>query len=215
MPCRQCKGIDQFFNDREAASELKSYRRKGPSRITQMLLDAIGPYGVESKTLLDIGGGVGAIQHKLLRAGAGRATSVEASSAYMRASKREAERQGHADRVTYQAGNFVDVSAETDPANIVTLDRVICCYHDAEALLGGAADKALNLLGLVYPRDNWLFRRAFRLLGLLFWLRKCPFRVFVHPNSLVHGVLTRNGFRLVSYRKTLVWQVSLHERITR
>ena len=212
MPCSQCRGIERFFDDKEAAKELRSYRRKGPSRTTQMLLDAIGEHGVEGKTLLDIGGGVGAIQHELLQAGATSAASVEASSAYLQASRQEAERQGHADRVSYRAGNFVDVAADVDPADVVTLDRVICCYHDVEALLNPAAEKAGTLLGLVHPRDSWPIRPAFRALNLIFWLRRCPFRVYVHPDSLVHEVLSRNGFQRISYRTTMVWQVSLYAR---
>jgi magnesium-protoporphyrin O-methyltransferase len=212
MPCSQCRGIERFFDDKEAAKELRNYRNKGPSRTTQMLLDAIGEHGVEGKTLLDIGGGVGAIQHELLRAGADSVTSVEASSAYLQTSKQEAERQGHADRVSYQAGNFVDVAADVDPADVVTLDRVICCYHDVEALLGQAAEKAGTLLGLVHPRDSWPIRPAFRSLNLFFRLRKCPFRVYVHPNPVVQEILSRNGFRRISYRTTFVWQVSLYSR---
>lgn len=213
MPCPDCQGIDRFFDDKEAASELKSYLRKGPSTTTKMLLDAIETRGVNGKTLLDIGGGVGVIQHELLRLGAASATSVEASSAYDRSSKQEAERQGHADLVTYQHGNFVDVAAETEPADIVTLDRVICCYHDVESLLGGAAGKALGLLGIVHPRDTWLVRRVVGLSSIFFRFRKSSIRFFVHPNELVGDVITRNGFRRVSYEKTFLWQVSLYERI--
>ena len=65
MTCRQCRGIEQFFDQKEASRELKGYREKGPAKSTQMLIDAIEADGIEDKTLLDIGGGVGAIQHEL------------------------------------------------------------------------------------------------------------------------------------------------------
>ena len=214
MPSCQCQGIERFFDDKEAESELKSYRRKGPARTTRMLLDALGGQNVVDKTLLDIGGGVGAIQHELLRAGATRAESVDASSAYIRASKQGAERQGHVDRISYRSGDFVDLATGIESADIVTLDRVICCYHDAEALLDRAASKAGSSVGLVYPRDNWLSRRVFHLFNLFFWLKRCPFRVFVHSSSLVQDVLTRNGLQRVNYKKTMVWQVVLYARST-
>jgi acetyl-CoA C-acetyltransferase len=59
-----------------------------------MLLEAIKKEGVAGLTLLDIGGGVGAIQHALLDAGVEQATDVDASSAYLDATRTEAQRRG-------------------------------------------------------------------------------------------------------------------------
>lgn len=83
MTCRQCQGIESFFDQKEANKELKGYRKKGPAKTTQMLIDALRAAGVQGSTLLDIGGGVGAIQYELLKAGASGAVSVEASTAYI------------------------------------------------------------------------------------------------------------------------------------
>jgi hypothetical protein len=52
--------------------------------------------------LLDIGGGIGAIQHELLAAGAAHATSVEAPVAYLEAVREESSRRGLGDRATYR-----------------------------------------------------------------------------------------------------------------
>ncbi|MCH8309039.1 MAG: methyltransferase domain-containing protein [Chloroflexi bacterium] len=214
MPCRQCRGIEKFFDDREARSELKSYHKKGPSAATRQLLDAISEREVvKDKTLLDIGGGIGAIQHELLKVGARSAVSVDASSAYANVSRDEARRQGHADRITQHLGDFVELAESIEPADIVTLDRVICCYHDANNLLRRSSDRATRLLGLVYPGDGWLFRVGARLLNLGLRLRRSDFRVFVHPNSLVSAIMEGNGFRRVFYRKNLIWQVMLYERL--
>ena len=82
MDCCQCKGIESVFNEREARSHLKAYREDGPAKTTRLLIEALRAQGVEGMTLLDIGGGVGAIQHELLRDGVVRATAVDASSAW-------------------------------------------------------------------------------------------------------------------------------------
>lgn len=213
MPCRQCRGIEAFFDDSEARSELRSYHKKGPSATTRQLLDAISEREVEDKTLLDIGGGIGAIQHELLKVGARSVVSVDASSAYASVSRDEARRQGHADRITQHLGDFVELAESIEPADIVTLDRVICCYHDAENLLRRSSERATRLLGLVYPGDGWLFRVAVRLFNLGLRIRRSDFRVFVHPNSLVSGIMEGNGFQRVFYRKNLIWQVMLYERL--
>src|SRR5947199_213845 len=83
--------------------------------------------------------------------GASGATDVDASAAYLAAAREEAARQGHAERVAYHHGNFVDLAATLPPADIVTLDRVICCYHDMPALVERSSAKAARLYGLVYP----------------------------------------------------------------
>ncbi len=57
MICRQCEGIDRFFNRQGANREPDSYRRKGPAKTTRMLIDALAALGVEGRTLLEIGGG--------------------------------------------------------------------------------------------------------------------------------------------------------------
>ena len=67
----QCQGMETFFDNKTAVGDLKAYRKKGPSKTTRMLIDALKAQGVEDMTLLDIGGGVGAIQHELLNSGAG------------------------------------------------------------------------------------------------------------------------------------------------
>jgi hypothetical protein len=62
MRCCQCEGIEREFNAEGAESEIDEYRTEGPTETTQFLIDALTDQGVEGLTLLDIGGGVGAIQ---------------------------------------------------------------------------------------------------------------------------------------------------------
>ena len=94
------QGAERMFGEKTAARDLKRYRRDGPSKPTRPLLDALRARGVEGAAVLDIGGGVGAIQHELLDAGAARATGVDASPAYLRAAAAggaaaRARRPGH------------------------------------------------------------------------------------------------------------------------
>ncbi len=128
MSCRQCQGVEVFFDRKEAGKKLKEYRLNGPARTTSMLVDALKAEGVEGLNLLDIGGRVGAIQYDLLRAGASRVTAVEASTAYLDVVRQEAEWLGYVRRISYHKGDFTDRAPEIAAADVVTLDRVICCY---------------------------------------------------------------------------------------
>ena len=210
MVCPQCRGIETFFDRREAERKLRSYRKSGPSKTTAMLLDAIKETGVAGKSLLDIGGGVGVIQHELLKAGANKAKSVEASSAYIQACKEEAAKQGHEERISYHHCDFADASQELEQVHIVTLDRVICCYHDVEKLVGASSSLATEVYGLVYPRDNLAMKLAFRFFNLALWLRRSPFRIFIHPDAVVDSQIRTNGLQRRFHRKTLLWQVMVY-----
>ena len=215
MVCRQCQGIERFFDQREAQAKLKQYRNNGPRKTTRVLIDAIKAEGVEGRTLLDIGGGVGVIQHELLKAGATSSVGVDASKAHTQAAREEGDAQGHAGRMSFHHGDFVEIAkiaGNIQPADIVTLDRVICCYHDLDSLVGLSAQQAGSLYGIIYPRDNWLLRTLFSAFNTYLWLRRNPFRLFVHPASAVDGLLHRHGFQGRFHHKTLLWQVAVYGR---
>ena len=84
----------EAYDEKVAAADLRRYRKNGPRPWARALIEAIKAEGVEGATLLDIGGGIGVIQHELLDAGAASATSVEASSAYLSAARSESDRRG-------------------------------------------------------------------------------------------------------------------------
>ena len=63
-------------------------------------------------TLLDIGGGVGGIQHALLDQGAVSATHVDASSAYIQTAQEEADLRQIDDRITFLQGDYVDLAED-------------------------------------------------------------------------------------------------------
>ena len=142
MSCSHCVGIEREFDKKTAAKDLKRYRKKGPSKTTQMLLSALKANEISGNTLLDIGGGVGTIQHELIKAGIQEATGVDAASAYLEAVKEEAERLGHTDHMRFIYGDFVDKADQIPPADIVTLDRVICCYPDMDNLVRLSLERA-------------------------------------------------------------------------
>lgn len=212
MNCCQIQGLEDLFNEKLVSTELEQYRVKGPQKTTRLLVEALKEQGVQGLDLLDIGGGVGAIQHQLVAAGVRQATDVDASQSYIDAARAEAERRGLAGRVRFEHGNFVDIAPSLPAADIVTLDRVVCCYPDMEDLVKLSLEKANRLYGLVYPRDTWWARLGVKLLNLFFRLRKSPYRSYVHPSREVEALVRGRGFTRQFYRQTLVWQVVVYGR---
>ena len=212
MSCAQCKGIVQEFDDRLARRELRRYRRRGASGTTRILLDALIEQGVGGRSFLDIGGGVGAVQHGLMAAGASHGTHVDASPSYLAAARDEAVRLGHADRVRYVEGDAVTLVAELDASDVVTLDRVVCCYHDMPALVDASASRSRVLYGLVFPREHGFMRWGVRALNLIQRIRRRPFNVFLHGTAAVEARVRRHGFRKILHAQSPLWQIHLYRK---
>jgi 2-polyprenyl-3-methyl-5-hydroxy-6-metoxy-1,4-benzoquinol methylase len=207
--------FDRQFDARHAAEKLRAYRQNGPARLTRALIEALAAGGADGQTVLDIGGGVGAVHHELLRSGASTAVDVDASLAYLTVAREEAERQGHADRARYLAGDFVSLAEQLDPADLVALDRVICCYADMAALVGRSAALARHRYGVVYLRDTWVGRLGVMLENAWLRLSRSPFRTYVHRTAEVDAILATHGLVKVLHRTTLIWQLVLYERPAR
>ena len=210
--CSHCADAEDFFGRRAARRDLRRYRRRGPDPATRRLLAMLRREELRGRTLLDVGGGIGAIQHELLRAGLSRAVHVDASTAYLRASEAEATRQGHRERVEYHSGDFVRLARELPESDVVTLDRVVCCYPDMPRLVEASASRARHLYGLTYPRWRRGTRAAVAVRNLLFRLRGSAFRVYLHPPEAVAAELRRQGLRCVAEDRTFLWHVALYRR---
>ena len=209
----QCVGIEIKFDEQYAAEKLALYRDDGPDPTTAALIAALEDEGVAGSTLLDIGGGVGAIQHELLAAGVASAVEVEASAAYRAACTSEAVRRGHADRIEHISGDFASVAEDVPGADIVTLDRSVCCWPLMPPLIDAAAAHTGRLLGMVYRRDALWVRTGWRLLNdVRHRLNRNPMRVFVHRTGDVETVLGSHGLTRRSHRTMGVWQIAVFGR---
>ena len=206
----QCQALDEIFDTKYAESDLKAYRKNGPAKTTRTLLQAVQAQGgVRGRSLIDIGGGIGAIQLELLKAGLAQSTAVDASAAFLATARAEAERAGFGDRTAYKHGNFVEHADGVAPADIVTLDRVICCYPDMHALVRRSAERAARVYALVSPRDSWWMHAAKH--GLNAWerLQRSAFRFFVHPDAEVEAILAERGMTRRFHKTLGVWQVNV------
>src|SRR5688572_25602259 len=82
VTCGHCEGLERQFGRRTAARDLRRFRRRGALSTTRVLIDSLERAGIDGATILDIGGGVGAVHHVLLDAGARDATHVDVSGEY-------------------------------------------------------------------------------------------------------------------------------------
>jgi len=180
--------------------------------LTANLIVRLQEIGVKDQTVLDIGGGIGAIQHELMDAGAAGVINVDASSAYIAACKEEAEQRGYVGQAAYHHGDFVDLADGLEEADFVTLDRVLCCYDDVDALVQKSASKARQAYAVIYPRVNLLMKIFQPFVNLFARIMGTGFRFYLHPTEHVDGLIRAAGFHPVFEEKRNVWQLALYTR---
>lgn len=206
------RAADQHFNQKKVGRELKRYRETGPGPTTRLLVDGIARAGTLSGTVLDVGSGVGGLTLALLERGASSAVQVDASAAYVDAARDEAQRRGRSGAIRFVHADFVTAASSLPSATIVTLDRVVCCYPSCEQLLDAAVAHAERCLALSYPRDVWYVRAGVGLENGQCWLRRSPFRTFVHPVDVIEETITRAGMKLSSRRESWMWSADVYLR---
>lgn len=213
MVCRTryCAAEAQF-NRKVAERDLRRYRRRGADATTRLMLAELRRWPLEGRRLLDVGGGIGVISRELADTGVASATIVEASPAYLEVARREAGSQFGSRPTQFILGDFAVIAGTLPEADVVTLDRVVCCYPDAEALLQQAAGRARQLLAFSYPRDRWYVRTLIVLEN--FWRRLTgkEFRAFVHGPERMRAVLEAAGLVRATRRETLVWTLDFYRR---
>jgi Methyltransferase domain len=201
-----CKPTEyrRFFNRKFARRDLDRYRRRGLVATERDLVTLCG--NVEGATILEIGGGIGALQLELLDAGAAAATNVELSGGYEEAA---AELFASRENVERIVADFVE--ADVPPHDVVVLHRVVCCYPDVDALVGAAARSARRELVLTYPQERRWIGWGLRAVNLWLRLRGCGFRTYQHPFARIAAAA--EGLRLERrLARGLFWESAAFER---
>ncbi len=208
------RSCERVFDQRVAAADLRQYRRRGPPWATRELIAELAA-GVDlaDASVLDVGAGVGAVYLGLLERGAARAVDVDGSPSYLAAAQEEADRRGVADRVSFVLGDLTAVAPAIQPADLVALDRVICCYPDVASLLASATSLARRRVGFVYPRDRWWIRAAVTVANPLMFRGSNGYRMRLHRAPVVAKILRAAGFAPVAGHEGRVWRVETWERL--
>jgi magnesium-protoporphyrin O-methyltransferase len=209
--CCQPGDLDDIFTSDRARADARDYRRKGVRGQARAIVELARQTAREG-SVLEIGGGVGAIQVELLRAGAARALNVELSRSYEAAARELGEEAGVADRVERKIGDFVAEAADIPPADVVVLHRGVCCYPDAAALADRAAGHARTLLLLTMPVERWWMRLAAIAINLWPAITGSRFRFHVHPSATVTAAASAHGLRLTERRHGWIWQLLVFAR---
>jgi hypothetical protein len=194
--CCRAAPCEEMFSPRAARRSLQRYRTKGLDALERRMLASATADGLAGSRILELGGGIGALQAELLVAGAERGEIVELVSAYEPYAQELAREMGFEGRVAFRVADVLDAPESVEPADVVVLNRVVCCTPDGVELAGIAAELTRRTLVLSFPRDRLLVRLGLRLLNG--WQRMLgrSFRVFAHPRAALVAAGEAGGLKL-------------------
>jgi hypothetical protein len=212
--CCNPRGCDQFFSPRFARRMVKRYRKRGLDKTARRMVEFLEQRGIEGASVLEVGGGIGEIQLELLKRGAARAVNLELSPAYEEEAATLLRGAGLEDKAERRIHDIAVDPAGIEPADLVVLHRVVCCYPDYERLLTAAAERSRRLLVFSYPPRHTISRLVVGVENLVFRLLRKDFRTFAHPPSAMLAALNEHGLRATFGHHGLVWHVAGLERLT-
>lgn len=207
-----CCGADKLFDLKTANKQYKRYLKKGPSRVTSKLIGQLEDFNIEG-TLLDVGGGIGAIQWWFLANGGKETFGVDASSGYTEIAQEHARKSCFEDRTHFFVGDLMDHCSNIPKANHISLDKVICCYPNYQEILNVVCGLSTHTVSLTYPMDG-IIARIIRSFGVLMMkIRGNPFRPFVHRVTSVRALFSENGYVLKKRELSFPWHVETYQRV--
>jgi magnesium-protoporphyrin O-methyltransferase len=210
---RDVNDLNNTFDAPQARKDARRYLKKGLDKRTRKLIGYLLSHCSEPVNVLDIGCGAGGAHQELLRRGvAERAVGVDASSAYLAAARDNATRLNLSDMVTYEHQDFAQAADSFAPADVVLMDRVICCYPYLSQLLGAAAQHSQRYLSLSFPRDEWWTRLPYRVFAFFQSLFRSKYRFYLHPHAQIIAVAEAAGLRPIHTDRTGIWQIMLFAR---
>lgn len=201
--------IAQFF-DREccATAHPDASLEYDEDAVSEMLLSLLSQAGFAGGTVLELGSGDGSLSRELVRRGAQAVIGLDLSAQSVNYATDAAARAGVSDRLSYKVADAASDPLEAHDA--VVSERVFCCYPDATALLANTLAAARSIYVLVLPESRGLAglvtRVAIRIENAWRWLRRDPFRAYVHDVRVIERAIRDAGFRRRASRRTSHWR---------
>jgi SAM-dependent methyltransferase len=190
----------------------KRFARKGFEASQKQLLTGLQQAGFGGKMVLEIGSGVGHLHQTLLERGAQSAVGIDLASSMIEEAEAWAEERGLSDRTRYYQADFMTMEEMLGPADVVILDKVVCCYPDADGLVHKSLSKTRQVYALTYPRDRWYVRAGIDFGAFLMKLLRSDFRPYLHDPIRVEQWITESGFKKTYTANTLIWLTQVFEK---
>jgi magnesium-protoporphyrin O-methyltransferase len=176
------------------------------------MIASVSVGALDGMRVLEVGGGIGGVQAELLAIGADRGEVVELVPAYEPYARELARETGLEGRTSFRILDILEEPDAVEPADIVVLNRVVCCSPDGVDLAAAAARLTRQTLVLSFPRDVIWVRAGISLLNASLRLRRSPFRAYVHRPNALFAAANSAGLRVAEGSHGAFWQWAALER---
>ena len=191
---------------------VRRYRRRGLEAVQRKLLEGLTTAGVTGASVLEIGCGTGELQRRVLAAGAASAVGIDMAGGMIEQARAAAEREGLQESAAFLVGDAVERAAELQPAALVVLDKVLCCYPEIDHLLAMSLQRTQRLYAVVVPRPHWLVAAVWRVAIAVFKLLRSTFHPFYHDWRRTAAAISAAGFHRIFAAHTLAWEAWIYRR---
>lgn len=207
-----CQGASRFFS-RFAKRYAKSFRKKGLEKVQKYLLEGVRLEPVASKSIIDIGCGVGSLHLTLLREGASHAVGFDLAEEMINQAKAIASELALENKVEYRVGDFVVLTNGMEETDITMLDKVVCCYEDVNSLLEKSLAKTKGIYALSHPRNNALHAFVWKSQIAFMKLIRAKFYPFWHDWDRLRQRVLDQDFEEIYSNQTVIWQVRVFRKL--
>lgn len=205
--------LDQHFDKQRAEEDALDYAENGLTARGEKMLAYLDLHGTGLNTALDIGCGAGGLHHELLLRHLVRSVqALDASNASISAAISSAGEMGIAEGIHYQAVDFARHPEVAERADVVLMDRVLCCYPELDALLKPAIEKSRQYLVISYPRESFWVRLYYRWRALVKSVQRSAFRLYYHEPKAIRAIAQAEGMQLVDEAIEDSWQIDVYKR---
>lgn len=209
--CPHSQSAGKFFSF-FAKSYRRRFAKKGFEPSQQQLIKGITLANFTNKTLLEIGCGVGHLHQSLLEQGALSAVGIELATEMLVEASDWAQQRGLAEKTQYLEGDFIDIASTVEAVDIVIMDKVVCCYPDADALIHRSLEKCHETIALTYPRKTWYTRSGVQIAALIMKLLGSSFRPYVHDPEQIEQWILAQGFKKIVQDQTPIWLTQIYKK---
>lgn len=205
-----CCGADLFFNKKMARREFRKYRKKGATGATAKIIQQLDNNDVTDQHLVDIGGGIGALQWWFLGKGGRLTTDIDASSGYLREAENYAKYMGWDSKAEFIKGDCTEIYPQITRPDYITLDKVVCCYPNYKEILEATCEKSNAFVSLSYPIDGIIAQVVRWFIYLFLRIMKNPFSPYIHSVKDIRKVFASKGYQRLAHDVVFPWHIETY-----
>jgi hypothetical protein len=188
----------------------KRFEKKGFEPSQRQLMEGLEQAGYKDAVILEIGSGVGHLHQTLLEQGAASAVGVDLASRMIEEAQHWADDRGLTERTEYVQGDFMEIKDSLPDSEVTVMDKVVCCYPDADGLVHSSLSKTRRVYALTYPRDRWYVRAMMGFMALVMIIVRSDFRPYVHSPERIESWIVEAGFDKLYQDRNLMWLTQVY-----